>query len=105
MRLGRRSLSGLVIAVRGPRVYIERICFLPVRSQSHVVFPAERRWGAWRCLVVGPPHFPPALAAVIVLVVDHEAGLLHHRSDPAHAVVTVVAVLHETVANEEALRR
>jgi hypothetical protein len=45
------------------------------------------------------------LAAVIVLVVDHESGALHQRPDPPHAVVAVIVVLLEAVANEEALGR
>jgi hypothetical protein len=60
----------------------------------------------------GPPladgsraHLPPALAAVVVLVVDHIAGLLQHRAGPAHAVVAVVAVVLQPVPEEETARR
>ena len=54
---------------------------------------------------VGRMEFPPALTAVVVFVIDHETGLAHHRPDPTHAMIAVVAVLVETVPQEKTLGR
>src|SRR5437762_2735258 len=77
----------------------------PVRTQTHVLLTAQLTNATRGARIVLLPHLPPALTAMVVLVVNDEAGVFHQRPDPADAVIAIVAVLHEAVADEEALRR
>lgn len=66
-----------------------------------------RRVGLFRgsCGALFTADLPPALAAVVVFVINNESGVFHHGTDPAHAVVAIVPVLHQSVLDEESLGR
>src|SRR5688572_19209323 len=86
------ALEGQLLVGRSRfRETIERSTVrLPARKQAHVLrtryFARRRRPDGGTHL----PHFPPALAAVVVLVVDDKSGVTHHGPDPADAVIAVV---------------
>jgi hypothetical protein len=73
----------------------------PIRAEADIGFAGELADGAGGAEVGGAAHFPPALAAMVVGVIDDEAGLFHEWADPAHAVVAIVRVLLEAVLDEE----
>jgi hypothetical protein len=70
--------------------------------QADVIFGGEFsgicRWG----FVVVRSHLPPALAAVIVLVVNFETGPLQHRPNPTDTVIAIIRVLLQSIANQKA---
>lgn len=70
----------------------------PVIVQAHVGVTRKRAWSAGGRGIGRTADLPPALAAVVVLVVDDKAGLFHQRSNPAQAVVAVVGVLLQSIA-------
>lgn len=73
-----------------------------IRAQADIGFSGKFAHGAGGLKVGGAAHFPPALAAVVVGMVDDESGFLHEGADPADAVVAVVGVLLQAVLDEEA---
>lgn len=77
----------------------------PVIVQAHVDVTGKRAWCAGGRGIRRTTNLPPALAAVVVLMAHHKTGLLHQRPDPAQAVVAVVRVALQAVADQEALGR
>ncbi len=72
---------------------------------AHIKVSRDNSRRIRRARVIRATEFPPALATVIVLVIHHKTRFAHHWPDPAHAVIAIVAILFEAVAQEKSLRR
>ena len=94
-----------VVGVIGSEKDVWRFRLFPVAIQSNVVCTAKFTNRTRRRSVGSATNFPPALTAMVVLVIDREASLFHHRTNPSHAMVAIIVILRETVANEKSFRR
>ena len=73
----------------------------PIPPESNVIFFRQLSGCAgWRCVGIDS-HFPPTLPAMIVLMIDREAGALQHWADPPNAVIAVIVILLELVAEQK----
>src|SRR5512137_2111376 len=77
----------------------------PGRPPAHIKLPRQCPRLTRRGIVREAPDFPPALAAMIVLMVHGKPGALEHRPDPTHAVVAVIVVGADAVPDQEPPRR
>src|SRR6185295_20142435 len=77
----------------------------PIRFQPYVML-LRHLTGSTRLRAIGfAAHFPPALAAMVVLMVNGKPGPSEHRPDPADAVVAIIGMLLQAVAQEKPFGR
>src|ERR1035437_7637624 len=95
----------LVVGIVGLGVPVEfRRILRPRRIEADILVARHRAWRSMSALGGGRAHFPPALALVTVFVVDDIAGLGHQRPGPAHAVVAIITVILQFVADQKPAR-
>src|SRR5688572_488489 len=77
---------------------------MPVGEKANIRLLRHGRVASRTRVRFGSPHFPPTLAEMIMLMVDHKPRVPHHRPDPPDAMIAVVGVVLEMVPQQEAFR-